>query len=77
MDKPETRKEGAVEDDKADPAERGGWFFGPDAVGVLRRGLRWGVGVAGIGCVLAGVAVWRLWVVSEILRDIALALKGR
>jgi len=77
MEERETRKEGAVADDRADPAERGGWFFGPDAVGVLRRAVRWALGVAGLWLLLAGVAIWRLWIVSDILRDIALALKGR
>ena len=77
MDEPETQKRKEAADDRADPAERGGWFFGQDAVGVLRRALWGAAGVAGLGLLFMGAGVWYLREALHILRDIVLVLKGR
>ena len=74
MDEPSTRKP-EVTDDRADPAERSGWYFGPDAVDLLRRALWGAAGVGLLGLLLVGAGVWYLRDALGILRDIVVALK--
>ena len=76
MDEPRTRKEVANED-RADPEERGGWFFGPDAVRVLVRAF-WGATlVSGLGILLLGTCAWYLREIVHAILDLAVAMKGK
>ena len=76
MDNPETRKEVAHED-RADPDTGGGFYLGKNAVDLLRRALWGAAGVAFVGLVLAGTALWRFWNVPDFLKAIEQVLRSQ
>lgn len=75
-DEPTTRKP-EVTDDRADPEERGGWFFGPDAVRVLVRAAWGAAGVSVLGLLLLGGVWWTLSGLGDILRAIEIVLRSK
>ena len=79
MDEPRTRKEGAVADDRANPAEDGAWFWlrGKDAVRILRAFARWDAGSRVVGLLLLVAAVWYLRELVIAVLDLTAAMKGR
>jgi len=79
MDEPDTRKEVASAEDRADPGEAGAWFFvrGADAIRMVRRYLRGATIRDWLWIALAGIALWRFWFVPDRLSEIAQILRVR
>jgi hypothetical protein len=70
QDEAAKRKE-AVDEDRADPGESGGWMFlkGKDAIRVLRALFRWDVASRSLGLLLLGGCAYYLGAIASRLTE--------